>query len=236
LRILIERIIGKLKGDPLYRMDEDYSARQLISILYIRFCQVLRGYVLKLRVSSSGVIFCGRRVVVRFGYQITAGKSLILEDGVHLEALSSSGIILGNHVTIAKHAILSCTGVIANKGVGIQIGNNSAVGAQSFLGGQGGIVIGNDVIMGPQVKMFSENHNYASQVERIRLQGVSRKGITIGDNCWIGAGTTILDGVAISQGCVIAAGSVVTKSIPENSIARGIPAVVVGTRSLNAKQ
>lgn len=185
---------------------------------------------MKLRISSSGVVFSGRWVKLQFGYQFKAGKSLILEDGVHINALSKNGIRVGDHVTIAKYAILSCTGVIANKGIGIIIGNNSAVGAQSFLGGQGGIEIGNNVIMGPQVKIFSENHNYNQPDVLIRKQGESRMGVTIGDNCWIGASVTILDGVSIARGCVIAAGSVVTRSMPENSIVAGIPAKVIKSR------
>ena len=99
-----------------------------------------------------------------------------------------------------------------------------------FLADKGGIKIGNDVIMGPQVKIFSENHNYSQTYILIRKQGESRKGVTIGDNCWIGAGVTILDGVSIANGCVIAAGSVVTKSIPENAIVAGVPAKVIKLR------
>jgi len=181
--------------------------------------------------SASGMIFCGRKVIVQHGYQFKAGRNLILEEGVHINALSEYGIVAGNNVTIAKYAILTCTGVIANKGMGIQIGNNSAIGAQSFLGGQGGIKIGNDVIMGPHVKVFSENHNYEHPTILIRKQGESRKGVVIDDNCWIGAGVIILDGVSIAKGCIVAAGSIVTKSIPENSIVMGIPAQVMKSRT-----
>lgn len=190
----------------------------------------MRGFFLKWRISTSGLVFCGRKVIIHYGYQIRAGRSFIIEDGVFISALSKNGITIGNNVTIAKYAVLSCTGVIANKGEGIVIGNNSAVGAQSFLGGQGGIKIGDNVIMGPQVKIFSENHNYEHPEILIRKQGESRKGVTIEDNCWIGAGVVILDGITISKGCVIAAGSVVTKSIPENSIAAGVPAKIIKSR------
>ena len=169
-------------------------------------------------------------MIVQHGYQFKAGKSLILEDGVHINALSENGIEVGDNVTIGKYAILTCTGVIANKGVGIRIGNNSAIGTQSFLGGQGGITIGNDVIMGPQVKIFSENHVYENPEVLIRKQGESRKGVVIGDNCWIGAGVTILDGVSISKGSIVAAGAVVTQSLPENSFAAGVPARVIRSR------
>lgn len=191
---------------------------------------MFRGCFLKIRVTSTGIIFCGRNVIVEHGYQLKAGKNLIFEDGVHINALSERGIVLGDNVTIAKRAILNCTGVIANKGTGIMIGNNSAVGALSFLGGQGGITIGNDVIMGPQVNIFSENHNFSDPEMVIRKQGESRKGVTIGNNCWIGAGVTILDGVNISNGCIIAAGSILTDSIPENSIVMGAPGKVVRSR------
>lgn len=230
MRNSVEKIIARLKNDASYKLDDSYSGRQLFYIVYYRFFQVCRGFFLKATITSSGMIFCGRRVVIQHGYQFSAGKNLILEDGVQINALSEKGIVAGDNVTIAKYAILTCTGVIANKGIGIVIGNNSAVGAQSFLGGQGGITIGNDVIMGPHVKVFSENHNYDHPLTVIRKQGESRKGVFIGDNCWIGAGVIILDGVSISNGCIIAAGSVVTDSIPENSVVAGVPGRVIKSR------
>lgn len=230
MKRIVEKIIAALKNDSSYKLDDTYSLRQLFVIVWYRFFQAARGTLLKIRLSSSGMIFCGRNVTVQHAYQIKAGKNLILEEGVNLNALSDRGIVFGNDVTIAKYAVLTCTGVIANKGIGIVIGNNSAVGAQSFLGGQGGIQIGNDVIMGPQVKIFSENHNYNNPGKIIRKQGESRKGVVIGDDCWIGSGSTILDGVSIGKGCVIAAGSVVTKSMPEHSIVAGVPAKVLKSR------
>ncbi|MBI1770270.1 MAG: acyltransferase [Bacteroidetes bacterium] len=230
MKKILEKIIAILKSDQSYRLDNSYTFRQLFFIVWYRLFQILRGLFLKLRISSSGIIFCGRKIIVQHAYQVKAGKSLIIEDGVHISALSDTGIVLGNNVTLAKYAVLTCTGVIANKGVGIIIGDNSAVGAQSFLGGQGGISIGKDVIMGPQVKIFSENHIYDQDTNIIRKQGESRKGVVIGDNCWIGAGAIILDGVTISHGCVVAAGSIVTRSVPENSVVAGSPARVIKPR------
>jgi acetyltransferase-like isoleucine patch superfamily enzyme len=191
---------------------------------------VVRGFFLKIRIRSSGIVFCGRRVIIEHGYQFKAGRSLILEDGIHVNALSENGIVVGNNVTIAKYAILTCTGVIANKGVGIKMGNNSAVGAHSFLGGQGGITIGDDVILGPHVKIFSENHNFDHPEIVIRKQGETRNGVMIGNNCWIGTGAIILAGVSISDEYVVAAGSVVTKSVSANSVIAGVPAKVIKSR------
>ncbi|MDJ0595884.1 MAG: DapH/DapD/GlmU-related protein, partial [Pleurocapsa sp. MO_226.B13] len=56
------------------------------------------------------------------------------------------------------------------------------------------------------------------------------KGITIGDNCWIGAGVNVLDGVKIDRDSIIGAGAVVTKSVPEFSIAVGVPGKILKNR------
>ncbi len=72
--------------------------------------------------------------------------------------------------------------------------------------------------------------SYSSQKLEIRLQGESRKGITIGSDVWIGAGAIILDNVKIGDGCVIGAGAVVTKSVPSYSVAVGVPAKVIKKR------
>lgn len=85
--------------------------------------------------------------------------------------------------------------------------------------------------MGPGVRIFSENHNYDQQNILIRLQGETRKGVSIGNNCWIGASVTIVDGVTIGNGVVIAAGAVVTKDVPPDSIFGGVPAKQISTRS-----
>src|SRR6202000_3078716 len=95
----------------------------------------------------------------------------------------------------------------------------------------GGITIGDNVIIGPGSKIFSENHVFSNPEIIIKDQGVTRAGVTIKNNCWIGAGVTILDGVTIGEGCVIAAGSVITKSIPAFSIAAGVPGRVIKNRA-----
>ncbi len=231
MKSIVEIIIKKIKSEDSYQIKLALSKRELFHVIILRIGQIIRGFSKRFKFRKiSGLFFCGHKVRVEFGYKIISGKNLILEDNVFINAFSINGIILGNNVTIAKGSILQCTGVVANKGLGIIIGNNSALGAQSYLGGQGGIKIGDNVIMGPGIKIFSENHNYSDANELIRKQGENRKGVLIKNNCWIGANTTIVDGVEIEEGCIIAAGSVVTKSIPQNSIAAGVPAKVIKSR------
>lgn len=229
--MIIEKLIRTLKGDPNYKWESPYTTRDLLSVSFHRFVQVVRGLFLKpFLKKSSGLIFIGSNVKVRHAYQFTAGKNLILEDGVSINALSEQGIKLGDHVSIARNSILFCTGIIAQKGTGITIGDRTGISARAYFAGQGGITIGNDVIMGPNVQIFSENHASADPTQTIKEQGVIKDPVVIGNNCWIGGGATILAGVNIGNGCVIAAGSVVTKSVPENSIVAGVPAKVIKSR------
>ena len=111
-----------------------------------------------------------------------------------------------------------------NIGSHITIGNNVGIGEYAYLGGAGGLVIGDDCIVGQYFSCHPENHNFSNEQMLIRKQGVTRKGISIGKDCWIGSKVTILDGVEIGNHCVIAAGSVVTKSFGKHSIIAGVPA------------
>lgn len=177
-------------------------------------------------------MFKGKRTDIKFSNALKLNGTLTLGKNVTLECLGKNGIELGHNVNIPDNCFLRCTGVISELGVGIKIGNNTGLGHNNFLNGQGGISIGDDVIIGPYVKIMSENHEFSDSTSPIRLQGVSRQGITIESDVWIGTGVTILDGVNIGKGCVIGAGSVVSKSIPEYSIAVGVPCRVIKKRNL----
>jgi acetyltransferase-like isoleucine patch superfamily enzyme len=230
--MVIEKIIRKLKNDPNYKWESAYTNRDMLCVGLNRSVQIFRGLFLKPFLKSSiGLVFVGRNVIVRHGYQLSAGKNLILEDNVSINALSFNGITLGDHVSIAKDSILFCTGVIAQKGIGIVIGNRTGISARAYLAGQGGINIGDDVIMGPNVQIFSENHAFGDLNKIIKDQGVIKNEVKIGNNCWIGGGATILSGVTLGDGCVVAAGSVVNKSFPENTVIGGIPAKTIKNRA-----
>ncbi len=229
--MMIEKLIRLLKNDPNYKWESSYTGRDLFSVTWVRSFEIIRGFFLKPFLKrSSGLVFIGTGVKVRHGYQLSAGKNLILDDNVCINALAVNGITLGDHVSIARDSFLFCTGVIAQKGAGITIGDRTGIGARAFLAGQGGITIGNDVITGPNIQIFSENHNFTDLTQTIKEQGVTKHLTIIGNNCWLGGGVTILAGITIGDGCVVAAGSVVTKSVPPNSIVAGVPAKVIKSR------
>ena len=84
----------------------------------------------------------------------------------------------------------------------------------------GGITIEDDVLIGPQVKLVTENH----PVDPRNRKSLDLKSIHIGKNVWLGAGAIILPGVMVGENSIVAAGAVVTKDVPANTIVGGVPA------------
>jgi acetyltransferase-like isoleucine patch superfamily enzyme len=107
-----------------------------------------------------------------------------------------------------------------NFGKFISLGKNVFINhACSFLD-MGGIVIEDDVLIGPKVNIITENHPSNPRDRKALIT----KSVTIKRNVWIGAGAIILPGVTIGENSIVAAGAVVSKDVPANTIVGGIPA------------
>ncbi len=115
----------------------------------------------------------------------------------------------------------------------ISIGNNVRIGANSVLSGQGGISIGNNVSFGPEVLIWSANHNYFSPKTLPYDSRYIKKAVIIEDNVWLGARVSIVPGVTIGEGAVVALGAVVTKDVPKCAVVVGNPAKIVKYRNID---
>lgn len=175
--------------------------------------------------------FVGTNFTRRSKKLLHLGSSVSIGNRVTIDAMSIAGIQIGNGSTIDDLALLRGSGVVRNLGVGIRIGDNTSVGAYNVLLGQGGITIGNDCLLGPNVSVFSENHNFVEEDLLIRQQGETRLRTQIGNDVWIGAGAVILGGSDIGDGAVIAAGAVVRGKVDAYSIVGGVPARLIGRRA-----
>lgn len=222
----IRRITGKN-----VKLDPKVSLYYLIQRGIPYVLGLFRGKVRKISLKNSGAkFFVGKRVKILSSRNIVVGNNVRIDSYTTIDALSKNGIVLKNNVKLGEYSKIIGSGSISDIGIGLEIGNNSSFSEYTFFGAAGGIVVGNDVIAGQMVRFHAENHNFSSTEKLIREQGVNRKGIKVGNNCWIGAGATFLDGAEIGDGCIVAANAVVTKKFPDNSIIGGIPAKIIGKR------
>lgn len=226
IRNLINQTISRLKGED-FKIDSFIPLIYILELLLSRLISLLYGC---LRLYTFKRVFVHHSCVIKCSSKLKFGYNLNMSYGCYINALSKEGIIMGNNVSLGRLTHIECTGSMSYIGKGIKIGNNVGLGTHGFWGGAGGIEVGNDTIFGNFVSLHSENHNYADLNIPIRLQGVNRKGIKIGNNCWIGAKVTILDGTVLGNGCVVAAGAVVRGTFPDNAVIGGIPAKILKMR------
>lgn len=94
--------------------------------------------------------------------------------------------------------------------------------------GRGSITIEDDVLLGPAIQIYTNRHRFVNPYIPIIEQGMEQpKDVVIKKGSWIGAGTIIVPGVTIGRNSVVGAGSVVTKDIPDQSLAVGVPAKII---------
>lgn len=215
--------LGDLGGIP--------AQRALVQLLQRGGLPVLRGLLRKPLLRHMRLpLFLGRGVRILARSQLHAGQGAFIGDYSYLNCYSRGGVRLGRNVTIREFAWLQLTSKLDSPGDCIEIGDDTYIGPRSILGAAAPLRIGQRCQIGANVSFVAESHLFTADDE-IFSQGVSRKGITVGDDCWIGNNAVILDGVEIGSGTVVGAATVVTKSLPAQVVAVGVPARVIRARS-----
>lgn len=110
-------------------------------------------------------------------------------------------------------------------GKNIHFGKNVFVNFNNYFMDGADITIGDNVFIGPFCGFYTASHPIDYKKRNMGLGKALP--IIVGDNCWIGANVSVMPGVKIGSGCVIGAGSIVSKDIPDNSVAAGVPAKVI---------
>jgi acetyltransferase-like isoleucine patch superfamily enzyme len=227
---ILNKVISYIKKED-YRLDDSIKTVDLISIVINRLIYYFRGVFKRFGLKSCGKsIFFGKSIKFFHKNKISLGNGVTIGNNVEINALSKNGVVIGNNVNLGDFSVLRCTGSLKKIGKGIKIGDNCGFGDYSFFGAAGGVSVGNNVIMGQNVRFHSENHNYDRLDILIRDQGVTNKGIVIDEDCWVGAGVVFLDGVNVGKGSVIGANTLVNKDIPPYSVVVGNPMRIVKSR------
>ena len=165
--------------------------------------------------------------VIRYTFTLTMIKELLYKFGyfIHDHVAPRTQIHAKGNPRIHSTASLRC-------GYHIYLGENSRINQYCcvWASENSKIILGDNVLMGPGVKIFSSNYTTNDTNVPMILQPFVEKDIVIGNDVWLGANSIIVAGVKIGDGSIIAAGSVVTKDIPEYTIAAGSPAKPIKSR------
>ena len=172
--------------------------------------------------STSGGLITGSACTIRNPKGISFGRKVFLDDRVTVDCRKGSTILLSDHVTVGKDTILAAKGGDLHFDKGVNIGTQCRIATQS------GVLIGESTLIAAYCYIGPGNHKWDEEKGSYNSGDMELKGGThIGKNVWIGARSTILDGITIGDGAVIAAHSFVNKDVPAGATVAGVPAKVM---------
>jgi acetyltransferase-like isoleucine patch superfamily enzyme len=206
----------------------------LLEQIVFALCSWLPGLPgIALRALAYRLILCMRGwAAIEPGVRICQARNVTLHDGVYLDQgvylhACPAGIEIGQNSYVMHRAELHVYNFRGLEQSGIWVGRNCIIGESSIIRGQGGVTIGDNVIIAPNVQIMAVDHVFDDPTRPILEQGLRAFGITIEDDAWIGAGAVILDGVRIGRGAVVGAGAVVTRDVAAHTVVAGVPARLV---------
>jgi acetyltransferase-like isoleucine patch superfamily enzyme len=104
------------------------------------------------------------------------------------------------------------------------IGAKTVLGQECTISAFQHVAIGRECIVADRVMLIDFDHGVVEVERPVRLQGIYKRDVNVGNNCWIGYGACILRGVTVGDNCVIGTNTVVTKDVPDNAVVAGAPA------------
>jgi acetyltransferase-like isoleucine patch superfamily enzyme len=156
------------------------------------------------RLKLDGLAFIGPRVILQIG--------------------AGGRIELGRWSWLGHGTKIRC-----HEGV-VSIGAKTVLGQECTISAYQHVSIGRECVIADRVMLIDFDHG-ATEVERpVRLQGIYKRDVRVGNNVWIGYGACILRGVTVGDNAIIGTSAVVTKDVPANAVVAGVPARVIRTR------
>ncbi len=186
----------------------------------------LRALAYRLILHSDGLPLIEDHVRLCQSANIHLGRRVYLDRDVYLHACPQ-GIFIGDETFVMHGSVLHVYNFRDLDRAGIWVGRNCFIGERCVIRGQGGVHIGESVLLAPNVQILAVNHLVDDPSRPIIQQGITTQGIIVEDGAWIGAGAILLEGVRVGAGAVGGAGAVVTHDVPARTMAVGVPARVV---------
>ena len=207
-----------------------YVLQELIVVLFGWIPSIVgiaaRAIAYKLIMDISGFAAIEPGVRIAFAENVRLGRRVYLDRGVYLHACPG-GIDIDDDAFIMHNAELHVFNFRDLPHAFIRIGRRAFIGESVIIRGQGGVTIGEAVLVGPGAQILAINHNFDDPTLPIMDQGISGRGIVIEDGSWVSAGAIVLDGVRVGRGAVVGANAVVTRDVPPHTVVVGSPARVI---------
>jgi len=164
------------------------------------------------------------RLKLRWGKRLQTDGLCFIGPGVTLEIGRDAVLRLGRWSWIGHD-----TKIRAHEGV-VEIGAKTVLGQECTISSFQSVRIGRECILADRVMLIDFDHGVVEVERPIRLQGIYKRDVEVGNNCWIGYGACILRGATIGDNCIVGTSTVVTKDVPSNAVVGGVPARLLRMR------
>ena len=161
--------------------------------------------------------YFGKNCCLEISGDVKIGKQVYIGDQVSLIVEKGAALHIADHSFIGESCYIKCFGGQ------IEIGRDVSINSKSFINGCGGVTIGDNTRIGTQSIIIASNHKFDDPDVLVK-DAITKKGVRLGENIWLGARVTVLDGVQIANDTVIGACSLVTKPLTESGVYVGVPA------------
>jgi acetyltransferase-like isoleucine patch superfamily enzyme len=164
------------------------------------------------------------RLKLRWGRRLQTDGLCFVGPGVTFEIGRDAVVRLGRWSWIGHGSKIR-----AHEGE-VSIGAKSVLGQECTISAFQHVSIGRECIVADRVMLIDFDHGVVEQDRPIRQQGIYKRDVNVGHNCWIGYGACILRGVTVGDNAIIGTSTVVTKDLPANAVAGGVPARILRMR------
>jgi acetyltransferase-like isoleucine patch superfamily enzyme len=165
-----------------------------------------------------------RRFLTSAGRRWTSDGPFFLGRGLELKIEPRGRIRFGRFVWIGDGTKIRC-----HEGV-VEIGDKTVMGQECTISAYQRVRIGEQCVIADRAMFIDFDHGIVEVERPIRLQGIYKRDVEVGNNVWIGYGACILRGVSVGDNSVIGTNAVVVKDVPANAIVGGVPARIIRMR------
>jgi acetyltransferase-like isoleucine patch superfamily enzyme len=203
----LRRAPAPLHGGPLTLL-RFMRRNRMLNLKYLRlFVRLLRRRFLSpngRRLKLDGLAFIGPKVALQIGKR---GR-----------------VELGRWSWVGHGTKIRC-----HEGV-VSIGAKTVLGQECTISAYQHVEIGRECVIADRVMLIDFDHGVVEVDRPVRLQGIYKRDVRVGNNVWIGYGACVLRGVTVGDNAIIGTSAVVTKDVPENAVVAGVPARVIRMR------